>query len=302
MLDKHGAQYGFHKTFGDRHGALFTDDDETLLVTFENAEDLREDAGSGLPMGLGIAGKQGWSHLGLYSEGDTWFREDEIYAFFDQLIDDAFFGRFERVLFYGAGSHGYAAAVFSVAAPGARVLLIHPQATLDPRVTEWDQRFPEMRRVDFTSRYGYAPDMMEAASGGTVIYDPYEAEDAMHAALFTRDGILKLRTPLMGSDLVPDFVNMGILTALINAAVRGKLTAKMFARHYRIRRRYPVYLKRVLLHLERQDRPFLTALYTRDVLRRMQGPRFRQTQSDAMKVLQQRGQRLPPALNQRNRQ
>ena len=41
---------------------------------------------------------------------------------------------------------------------------MQPQATLDPRVAEWDDRFLHMRRTDFTDRYGYAPDMLDAAS------------------------------------------------------------------------------------------------------------------------------------------
>ncbi|MBM7069594.1 phosphoadenosine phosphosulfate reductase [Actibacterium sp. 188UL27-1] len=300
MLTKHGDEFGFHQILGRNHGALFTSDDETLLVTFENAQDLRANEENSHPMGLSVAGKQGWSHLCIYSEGDTWFRDEHVFNFFDTLVDEGFFDDFERILFFGAGSCGYAAAAFSVAAPGAQVLLIHPQATLDPRVTEWDQRFPTMRRVSFTDRYGYAPAMLDAAAGGAVVYDPYETEDAMHAALFTRDGITKLRCPLMGRDLVPDFENMGIMTTIMNAAVRNKLTPALFARHYRIRRRYPVYLKRVLVYLERQDRPFLTALYTREVLRRLQGPRFKRAQTMALRTLQARGQRLPPSLSQRN--
>jgi hypothetical protein len=49
-----------------------------------------------------------------------------------------FFDDFDQVVFYGAGQCGYAAAAFSVATPGATVVAIQPQATLDPRVTEWD--------------------------------------------------------------------------------------------------------------------------------------------------------------------
>jgi hypothetical protein len=46
-----------------------------------------------------------------------------------------------------------------------------------------------MRRTDFTSRYGYAPDMLDAAEQVYVIYDPYEQLNAARAAMFTRSAV-----------------------------------------------------------------------------------------------------------------
>ena len=53
-----------------------------------------------------------------FTKGDTWFRDNRVYGYFDRLIADGFFEDFDTVIFYGAGSCGYAAAAFSVAAPG----------------------------------------------------------------------------------------------------------------------------------------------------------------------------------------
>ena len=105
------------------------------------------------------------------------------------LVYDEFFDDFNQVVFYGAGPRGYAAAAFSVAAPGATIAAPQPQATLDPRVTEWDDRHLKIRRTHFTSLYGYAPDMLDAAKQAYVIYDPYERLDAAHAAMFTRSNV-----------------------------------------------------------------------------------------------------------------
>ena len=105
------------------------------------------------------------------------------------LVYDKFFDDFDQVVFYGAGPRGYAAAAFSVAAPGATIVALQPQATLDPRVTEWDDRHLKIRRTHFTSLYGYAPDMLDAAKQAYVIYDPYERLDAAHAAMFTRSNV-----------------------------------------------------------------------------------------------------------------
>ena len=178
----------------------------------------------------------GWSSLSVMSDGQSWFRDREVYAYFDDLIDDGFFEEFDNVVFYGAGPCGYAAAAYSIAAPGARVLALQPQATLDPRVAEWDERFIRQRRLDFTSRYGYAPDMIDAAQEAFVIYDPEELEDAMHAALFTRPNVHKLRLRHAGGALQFSLRNMKILSRLIALGGTGRLTPEIFAKLARARR------------------------------------------------------------------
>ena len=65
-----------------------------------------------------------WSSLSILSEGESWFRENRIYGYFDRLIDDGFFEDFQTVVFHGSQAAGYAACAFSVAAPGATVLAI----------------------------------------------------------------------------------------------------------------------------------------------------------------------------------
>ena len=219
--------------------------------------------------------QNGWSHLAVLSDGDTWFRSNHVYSYFDKMTDDGFFDNFDNVLFYGAGPCGYAAAAFSVASPGARVLAIQPQATLDPRVTEWDDRFTEMRRLCFTDRYSYAPDMLDAASHGFVIYDPHEELDAMHAALFTRPNVTKLRMPHMGAALQTDLIEMGLLHELLQAMAEDRLNWKKFAGLFRARRDYAPYLRNLLIRTDGDQRDRLSLYLCRNVVERMNAPRFR---------------------------
>ena len=143
---------GFFEPLGPDHQATFVEGGERLLVTFEDAQTIQQH-GDGEPMGFRFVRADGWSHLAVISNAESWFRHPAIYSFFDRLIDDGFFDEFEDVLFYGAGSAGYAAAAYSVAAPGARVVSVRPQATLDPSVAFWDTRYVKQRRLNFTDRY-----------------------------------------------------------------------------------------------------------------------------------------------------
>lgn len=259
---------------GRNHFAAFIRSGRTLLVTFETVQGMRGLTESAQPLGWHLAQRQGWSHLLLACDGDTWFRAPEVFAYFDQLIDDGFFDEFENVVFYGAGPCGYAAAAFSVSAPGSTVVAIQPQATLDPRVTEWDDRFTHMRRTDFTDRFGFAPDMVDGAERVFVLYDPAMPLDAMHAALFTRSNVTKLRMRFMGEALQTHLLFMKRLLPLIHLAADGKLTAQSFARLYRARRSHLPYLRRVLTHLDGADRPGLTEALCRHVTARYTAPKF----------------------------
>ena len=266
---------GHFQPLGRRHLASFIDDGSTLLVTFETIQGIRALSDMAQPLGWELVRAHNWSSLTLMSDGDTWFRAPEVYGYFDALIDDGFFEEFDRVIFYGAGPGGYAAAAFSVASPGATVLAIQPQATLDPRISEWDERFTHMRRTSFNDRYGYAPDMLDAAQQAFVIYDPQVELDAMHAALFTRSNVEKYRLRYMGSSIQSELIEMECFVPLLLRAGTGKLDTLGFARMMRARRDYPPYLRGVLAAIDRQDRPWLATMLCRNALKRLgKAPRF----------------------------
>lgn len=268
---------GFFEALGNRHYASFVDESpDTLLVTFETIQGIQALSENGQPLGWDLVRDHGWSHLCLMSDGDTWFRNDQVYGFFDRLVDDGFFDAYDQVLFYGAGPCAYAAAAYSVVAPGAYVLAIQPQATLDPEIAGWDDRFTEQRRLNFTDRYGYAPDMLEGAQQAFVVFDPYERLDAMHAALFTAPNVTKLRMPHMGTALQGNLIAMEIFHALLTKAGSGVLDRLSFARLYRARRDYRSYLRLLLGIIDRNERQGLAILLCRNVIDRMNAPHFRQ--------------------------
>ena len=119
LIEQIGAEEGSFHTLGPRHWALMVEDGRKLVVSFETMASARARQGQ-MPLVHHIAAEMGWSHLCLIAEDQTWFRDPWVYAYFDRLVDEAFFDDFDRVLFYGAGPMGYAACAFSVTAPGAR--------------------------------------------------------------------------------------------------------------------------------------------------------------------------------------
>lgn len=286
---------GFFQPLGDKHVAGFVDDKPILLVTFETLQGVQALSEAAQPLGWDLSRALGWSHLSLISDGDTWFRDPSVYGFFDRLIDDGFFEEFDRVIFFGAGSCGYAATAFSVAAPGAHVVAVQPQATLDPRVTEWDQRFTHMRKTCFTDRFGYAPDMMDAAQQGYVIYDPRQELDAMHAALFTRRNVTKLRMPNMGGALLSDLLSMEMLFPMLLAIGEDTFDEALFAQLYRARRDYPRYLRGLIAQMDSAERPWLATMICRNVVGRMNAPRIQRRLTALEKAAKEGKIKIPSA-------
>ena len=265
---------GAFDALGAHHFAAFVRSGDTLLMTFETIGGMRALSDTAAPLGWELVTGLGWSHLCLASDGDTWFRDEDVYEYVDALIDDGFFDDFEQVIFYGAGPCAYAAAAFSVASPGATVLAVQPQATLDPRITGWDTRFTYKRRTEFRGRFGYAPDMVDASAQAFVVFDPKEPLDAMHAALFRRPNVVMLRTPHMGDAIQTHLIDMQILFRMLAQASAGKLSQKSFAALWRGRRSYPPYLRNLMSTLENPQRSVLLKALCRNVTARMKAPRF----------------------------
>lgn len=281
MMDRLGEDAGHFVPLGTHHWAFFVDESPVLLVTFERIEAIMARPGQ-LPLGHDLARKKGWSHLCIIADGDTWYRDKRVYGYVDRLVDDAFFEDFDKVVFMGAGMEGYAAAAFSVAAPGCTVLAITPRATLDPALAGWDGRSRKARKLDFHSRYGYAPDMLDGAGQAFVLFDPTVPEDAMHAALFHDSHVVPLRLPRLGGRVEWALGHMQLFQPLVDAAVDGTLNRASFARLWRVRRTFGPYLRHLLTELEAAGRTGLQIRLCRNVAGRLNAPRFRKRLADLL--------------------
>ncbi len=293
-IEEIGGRRGYFAPLSADHSAIFVNaGSEVLIVSFDTVSSARAGSSSGLPFAMEEAARQSWSHMSLIAKDQTWFRDPALYAFFDGLVDEEFFDRFETVIFYGAGMCGYAAAAYSVVAPGATVFAIAPQATLDPDYAMWDDRFLSARRRNFSDRYGFAPDMVEAADQLFLIYDPMMELDAMHAALFRGPQVKHIRFRQGGSRLGSDLQAMQVMGALFAKAAAGTITPRDAYRALRTRRDYLPYLRNLLNRVHIEERHWLTAILCRSVLARKNAPRFQYHLEQAEKKLSAMGRSLP---------
>ncbi|MGD9919208.1 MAG: hypothetical protein AB7U46_14420 [Paenirhodobacter sp.] len=259
---------GFYRDNGSHSFLFIPRSKKVLVVTFDNldiAMNKREDR---RPWGFSFIEKQGWSMLGVMAGGWTWYRDDWVGSEFDRLAAEGFFAQFERVVFYGASMGGYAACAFSGACPGADVVAISPQSTLDQAVVPWETRYKVVWDKDFSGKYGDAAQVSGAARRVTILYDPYEPLDRGHADRFAGANVMKLRTPMMGHRLGSSLNQMGILTPIILGALDGTLTEGEFYRRLRARRDFARYQRELFLRAVEHGHKRLAKRFGQWVLRR----------------------------------
>jgi len=227
-LEDVADEHGYFEPLGRDLCAFFIDAGPKLLVTFETRASISRFSKANEPLGFAFVREDGWSHMCILTDTPTACRNPRLYRFFDGLVDESFFDRFDDVLFMGEHLGGYAAAAYSVTAPGARVLAFRPLATLESDRAGWDNRHVTARRQSFTDRYGYAPDMTEAARSVHVVFDPTDRSDAMHAALFVAPNTTLHRARFFGVDLMLRLNEGKALPEVIRTAMRGGLDHPTF--------------------------------------------------------------------------
>lgn len=236
----------------EEHSFLFMPRGSTLVVTFDNLDIAMTKRDDRRPWGFSFIEAQGWSMLGVMANGWTWFRHAEVTAKFEELGASGFFEGFDRVVFYGASMGGYAAAAFAAAAPGSTVFAISPQSTLDKTLVPWEMRYKKVWDRDFSGPFGDASLASQAAAEVHIMYDPYVAPDAAHAARFTGANVTRWRCPLLGHRLGSSLQQMGVLQEIATGAITGTLTPQVFRQLLRRRHGFPRYQRELAnLALER---------------------------------------------------
>lgn len=240
---------------GPNHAAVLLEQGDTLVVTFEKYADIANAAHQARPMAWHIAQTHGWSALTVICDSFDYFRTPHVYHYFDRLVDDGILDGYARVVVLGIGDTSHAAAVFSVVAPCAEVVLFGPIATLDRDTTPWDTGHAAARRLDFSSRYAYGPTLVETAAQVYVFFDRTQPIETMHAGLFEGENIHHIGLRLYGTPWhgLVDVTSLGdILLAM--TAPRPVQTMRQVLRQ---RRRKPHYLRTLLFITQGKDRPDL---------------------------------------------
>ncbi len=246
-----GGQFtGFYHAMKD-HALVYVErSPSTLIVTFDN---LSQAGGAYLnrdPWAAKFIADEGHSHLGVIANGPTWFRDPQLITYLERLRDEGFFERFPVVAMAGTSMGGFAALTFSHLAPGARVVAFSPQSTLNQDLVPWERRFVKSRLQDWTLPYSDAAADLQNLGKAYVIYDPFDINDARHAARIPPDNVTLLRAPGCGHKTAMVLRRTETLKTVMRTAIDGTLTAESFARLVRGRRNTRIYCLEMIGHFQ----------------------------------------------------
>lgn len=262
---------------GPENALYFEPHGKRLIVSFDNIHMVREE-GQRWPWGHKfLTGTLGCSVLGVMGSKRNWFRHNFVHHSFDRLRDEGFFQGFDQVLFYGASMGGFGALSYARTAPGADVLAIAPQTTLDRRILPDDDRWGWTKKLDWDADYADAAEGTAKAGDVVIISDPYFAPDCEQIDRLTGDNIRRLKMPFFGHQIPNAFVNMGTLKPMLIDMLDGNLTSERFYTLQRARRDLPRYQHDLIAEAEARGHTKLAIMACEYTLKKRKAGNIRRT-------------------------
>ncbi len=202
---------------------------DRLMVSFDDLSRLSNGTPKRDPWALKFALDQGWGFLGVMPYQLHWYRDQELMDRLEEIGQSDFFQPFEKVLFTGASMGAYGACAFAKICPGANVLAFSPQNTLDPKVQNYDRRYPHGIRQNWDGRFCSAREGILNANKAYLVYDPLVKPDKLHIEAMM--GANAFALPMMGAGHRVALVcrNVGILKEVTTLAMEGTLNPQKFA-------------------------------------------------------------------------
>lgn len=214
---------------------------DRLLITFDNLSNVGDESVEREPWAFKFARDEGLSHLGVMAHVSDWYRDGGLMTRFEQLAEQGFFDGYERVVFAGVSMGGYAALAYSSFVPGAHVIAINPQSTLNPELVPWETRYENGRRQDWTLPLADAAELTATAGRVNVFYDPYHELDQQHVDRLSGDNIRIFKCWFSNHKTAVFLRKIDALKPVMSHVIFDELTEAEFYRLYRKRRNLPWY-------------------------------------------------------------
>ena len=207
-----------------------------LLVTFDNLSNVNDSSPEREPWAFKYAQDINISHLGVMAHVADWYRDIELIERFQKLAAEGFFDGYDRVIFAGVSMGGFASIAFGSLVPGAHVVAVNPQSTLDTDLVPWETRYEGGRRQDWTLPLSDAAALTSGLGRVNIFYDPYHGLDKQHVARFSGDNIHVFHCRHSDHKTAVFLRKIGALKPVMQAAIFDELDPAEFYKLYRARR------------------------------------------------------------------
>ncbi|MCY4335109.1 MAG: hypothetical protein OXC60_10600 [Litoreibacter sp.] len=250
-----GARDGwFHKS-GDYSCSYVERERDQLVISFDNLSQAGNVAYAREPWAQKFCQDRNFSHLGIYAQAPTWFRDPGLIEKLQHLARDGFFKDFRSVAFIGTSMGAFGALTFSSLAPGSTVIAFSPQTTLDVSKVPWEQRFAAGRAADWSLPHADAVAEVATAARVYLIYDPFHAADRAHIDRLTGPNLIHLKGIGLGHKSALVLNRMGRLKGVMEDGIAGTLTPAGFYKMLRARKDVYLYRQTMEGHLTARGKP-----------------------------------------------
>lgn len=236
-----GERDGWFHKFGDYSCSFVERSRDQLVVSFDNLSQAGNEAYAREPWAQKFCEDRGYSHVGVYAQTPTWFRNADLIAFLEQLRNDGFFKRFWNVSFVGTSMGAFGALTFSSLAPGCTVVAFSPQTTLDEAQVPWETRFGKGRAADWSLPYSDAAAQTMTAEKVYLIYDPFHAGDRAHIDRLYGPNLVPLKGFGIGHKSALVLNRMEALKPVMELGITGQLKPQDFYKAMRARKDVYIY-------------------------------------------------------------
>jgi hypothetical protein len=239
---------------------------DVLIITFDNLATIDEGFPR-LPWMYRRLQPLGYAVLGVQSHAKDWFRRPAAPQMLQDLTAQGFFDGFSRIVMLGASMGGFAALNFAALVPGARVIALSAQSTMNPDIAPFEARFPcAVRKSNWTD-----PDFLDAAQAtapyAALLFDPFTPEDRQHAARLSGRHVQKVHLGHATHEAVRVVIKSGALPALIAEVVAGDDVGAAFWAAYRGRKAVPKWQRALLAAALARGHPRLAQRAADQILR-----------------------------------
>ncbi len=267
-----------------RHSLMFIKrPSDRLLVTFDNLSNVNDDSVLREPWAYKFASDGGYCHLGVMAHVSDWYRDGDLIRRFQGLVAQGFFEGYERVVFAGVSMGGYAALAFSSLVPGAHVVAVNPQTTLDPDLVPWETRYENGQRQDWTLPLADGAAATAGAGRVNVFYDPYFDLDQKHVDRLHGDNVRIFKCWFSNHKTAVFLRKISALKPVMTHCIMDELTEPEFYKLYRERRYLPWYRGALSNHFREKGREALADNFDKAFRRRLRKHK-RQLEAEAQEI------------------
>lgn len=246
---------GWYQKIGEHAASFVERDKQQLVVSFDNLSDAGYPYPDIEPWASKFVRENGWSHLGIYSRGPSWYRDRRLITLLERLSQDGFFQQFDNVALIGTSMGGFAALTFSSLCPGATVVALSPQSTLNEALVPWENRFRKGRARDWTLPFSDASEQLAQLGRAYLLYDPFFTRDKKHIMRMPQDRLIHLRGFGFGHKSAVVLRRMGLLKSFMKGAITNSLDTAEFYRAIRARKDLYIYRVNMENHLDLRGHP-----------------------------------------------